>query len=414
MLDIKYIRNNKGIVAKAIKDKACELNLDQLLDIDTQVSQTKTDLQKLQTLKNTIAKDVPRSEKAKRAELIEKGKKVGGQIKEMEPRLRRLEEKLQLMLYLVPNIPMATAPIGTCEDDNEVIRIVGLPPEFNFDLKNHREIVEQNQWAEFERAVKVSGERAYTLKGELLLVEMALHNLALKKLAKRNFQIMSVVSFARDDAFLGTGHFPKGKDQVYHLEKENQYLIGTSEIVTNSFHSGEILKESELPIFYGAYGPCFRSEAGSSGRDVGGLMRVHQFNKTEQYILCKNDPAESEKWHQLMLEIAEELVCELEIPYRVVECCTGDMGVGKFRMNDIEVWVPSENRYRESHSGSTLHDWQARRSGLRYRDGNGEVHFCHTLNCTAIATPRILIPLMENHQRKDGSVCWPKKLKEML
>jgi seryl-tRNA synthetase len=198
------------------------------------------------------------------------------------------------------------------------------------------------------------------------------------------------------------------------LADDELYLTGTAEVAVNAIHHGDSLKEGDLPILYGAFSPCFRREAGASGKDTRGLIRVHQFLKIEQYILCKNDPAESEHWHRQLLRISEELLQALELPYRVVDVCTGDMGAGKIRQFDLESWVPSEKKYRETHSCSSLHEWQARRTNLRYRSNAGAMEYCHTLNNTAIATPRILVPLLENHQRKDGSIVIPKSLRPYL
>jgi seryl-tRNA synthetase len=248
----------------------------------------------------------------------------------------------------------------------------------------------------------------------MVLVELAMHRLAMEKLMKKGFNLVSVPAFAREEALYGTGHFPNGRDQAYFVPEHNLYLTGTAEVQINSLHAGEILKDSDLPILYAGYSPCFRSEAGSYGRDVRGLIRVHQFMKVEQFVICKNDPAESERWHQALLETSEEIVQDLELPYRIVECCTGDMGTGKVRMYDVEAWVPSENKYRETHSCSSLHDWQARRTNTRYRDSDNKVQFVHTLNNTAIASPRILVPFLENHQQADGSIKIPAKLRPYL
>jgi seryl-tRNA synthetase len=219
---------------------------------------------------------------------------------------------------------------------------------------------------------------------------------------------------AREFAFLGTGHFPAGREQVYHLPEDDLFLAGTAEVVVNAIHAGETLQEADLPILYGAFSPCFRREAGASGKDTRGLIRVHQFMKVEQYVLCRNDPDESAHWHQKLLQISEEIVQALELPYRVVDVCTGDMGAGKVRQFDVETWVPSEQKYRETHSCSTLYDWQARRTNLRYRDREGTMRYCHTLNNTAIATPRILVPLLENHQQRDGTIRIPAALRPYL
>jgi seryl-tRNA synthetase len=271
-----------------------------------------------------------------------------------------------------------------------------------------------NNWAEFESIAKVCGSRSYSLRNEMVLLEMATHRFALDKLMEKGFTLVSAPAMARESALIGTGHFPDGKDQVYYLPEDDLYLSGTAEVQLNSLHAGDILKEEQLPILYAGYSPCFRREAGSYGRDVRGLIRVHQFMKVEQFVICKNDPAETEKWHKALLETSLEIVKELELPYRVVECCTGDMGTGKVKMFDVECWVPSENKYRETHSCSALHSWQARRTNTRYRDSEGKVEFVHTLNNTAVATPRLLVSLLENHQQEDGSIRLPEVLRPYM
>ena len=305
--------------------------------------------------------------------------------------------------------------MGESEAHNIEVKKVGTPPSFSFSPRDHIELLAMNDWAEFEKVAHICGPRSYSLKNEMVLLELAVHRLAMDKLMAKGFQLVSMPSLVREKALVGTGHFPEGRDQVYHLLEDQLYLSGTAEVQLNSLHAGEILKESQLPLLYAGYSPCFRREAGSYGRDVRGLIRVHQFMKVEQFVFCKNDPEESALWHQRLLETSEEVVAQLELPYRVVECCTGDMGTGKVRMFDVECWVPSENKYRETHSCSSLHDWQARRTNTRYRRGDdGRVTFCHTLNNTAVATPRTLVSLLENHQQKDGSLCIPKALRPYL
>lgn len=215
-------------------------------------------------------------------------------------------------------------------------------PEFSFTPRDHIEILEHHSWADFERISNVCGSRSYSLRNEMVLLEIALHQFALEKLKKRGFNLASAPALVRDHSLVGTGHFPGGRDQVYYLPDDDLYLSGTSEVQMNSLHGGEILKEENLPLLYAGYSSCFRREAGSYGKDVRGLIRVHQFMKVEQYIICKNDPNESKKWHRELLNISLEIVKDLELPYRVVECCTGDMGTGKVKMFDIECWVPSE------------------------------------------------------------------------
>ncbi len=414
MLDIKFLRENTDLMKKVIENKRVGLNLDELLKIDSELLELGKELQELQTQRNVTSKKIPTASADERPALIEAGKEIGNKIKDIQPRVSELEENLKQLMYLVPQIPSSKAPLGKDDSDNVEVKKHGDLPKFDFEPLDHVQILEKQNWAEFEKVAKVCGSRSYSLRNEMVLLEMALHRMALDKLLDKGFTLVSAPSMAREQALFGTGHFPTGRDQAYYIPEHDMYLSGTAEVQLNSFHMDEILDEKDLPIFYAGYSPCFRSEAGSYGRDVRGLIRVHQFMKTEQYIICKNDEAESEKWHQILLSTAEEICQELSLPYRIVECCTGDMGAGKQRMFDIECWVPSESKYRETHSCSALHDWQSRRTNTRYRDSEGKVQFVHTLNNTAVATPRILVPFLENHQQKDGTVFVPEKLRPYL
>lgn len=412
MLDLKFIRENKDAVSKALSDKRVDLDLDKLLEIDREVVSLKGQLQELQTQRNSNSKQIPSASAADKPALIAKGKEIGEAIKEMNPRLQQMEEQLQQLLWQVPNIPDPQAPKGASEEDNVEVKKHGDLPQFSFTPWDHVELLEKQEWADFQRIGQVCGSRSYSLRNEMVLLEMAIHRLALDILREKGFTLAQVPAFARKEALIGTGHFPTGEDQVYFLPEDNLYLSGTAEVQLNSLHSGEILSEKDLPILYAGYSPCFRREAGSYGRDVRGLIRVHQFTKVEQYIICQADSKEAEDWHKKLLQTSEEIVKALELPYRIVECCTGDMGAGKVRMYDVECWVPSEQKYRETHSCSNLGDWQARRTDLRYRDTSGQVKHCFTLNNTAAATPRLLVPFLENHQQADGRIRMPKALQK--
>jgi len=414
MLDLKYIRENKDLVRTALKNKRVNLDLDELLGLDAEVLELKKRVQSLQEEKNANAKKMPKATPEERPALIERGRAVGQEIAKLEPELALKEEGLKNLLWLTPLVPAADVPVGKDDSENVERKKGGMIPAFDFASKDHVEIALQNQWAEFERMAVVSGSRMIALKNELALYEFAVIRFALDFLAKKGSQIITVPAMVREAALFGTGHFPAGREQVYHLKEDDLYLSGTAEVPVTSLFGGEILPESEIPKRIGAFSPCFRREAGSAGKDVRGLMRVHQFNKVEQFVFCRNDAAESEHWHQELLKTSEEIVQALELPYRVIEVCTGDMGAGKYRMHDLECWVPSEKRYRETHSCSSLHDWQARRANLRYRDRDDKVKYMHTLNNTAIATPRILIPLIENHQLANGAIRIPKALQAYM
>lgn len=414
MLDLKFIRENKQIVQKAIADKHLELDLTILLAEDERVLHLKKEIETLLTQRNAHAKKVANSSKEQRPFLIEEGRELNAKIEAIKPNLEQAEQRLKAFLSLVPNIPEKDVPYGKDDADNVVVRTWKDLPQFDFTPLSHIDILKKRNWANFESIAKISGSRSYSLKNELVLLEMALIRYSLDVLFNLGFTLVTAPSFSREEPLYGTGHFPLGKDQVYALEDEAMYLSGTAEVPLNSLHADQILEMNQLPIMYAGYSTCFRKEAGSAGRDVKGLIRVHQFIKVEQYIMCKNDPSEGKKWHSILLENAEKLLQSLEIPYRVIECCTGDMGVGKAKMYDIESFVPSENTYRETHSCSNLTDWQARRTNLRYRDEEGKVHFCYTLNNTMLASPRILVPFLENHQDKEGFIHIPKALRPYL
>jgi seryl-tRNA synthetase len=414
MLDLKFIRDHQEIVKQAIFDKNITLDLDTLLKADKDVLKLKKDIENLQTERNAHAKKVSGASKEKRPQLIEEGRVIGQKIDSLKPDLVQAENILKNLLDLVPNIPDQDVPKGKDSSGNVVIKSMGKKPDFPFTPLSHIELLKKRDWANFESIAKISGSRSYSLKNELVLLEMALIRYSLDTLFNLGYTLVTTPSFSRQEPLYGTGHFPLGKDQVYYLPEEDMYLSGTAEVPLNSLHAGEILSEADLPIKYAGYSTCFRREAGSAGRDVKGLIRVHQFIKVEQYILCKNDPLEGHKWQALLLENAEKLLQSLELPYQVIECCTGDMGAGKAKMYDIECFVPSENTYRETHSCSNLTDWQARRTGLRYRDQEGVVKFCYTLNNTMLASPRILVPFLENHQDKEGYIHIPKALRPYL
>lgn len=414
MLDLTFIREHPEIVAQAIKEKHVDLDLNQLLATDLDVRTMKQQVEALRTERNRISKQMAKASPEERVVLQERGREIGETLKELNPQLRELEEKLHQLLLRVPNIPSRNEPVGEGEKDNVELRQHGTIPVFGFPIRDSIQLLEMHNWVEFSRASKIAGPRSYMLKGQAVYLEMALWHMALDLLTARGFTPITVPSFVREEELIGTGHFPLGREDVYYMPKDDLYLSGTAEVGLNYLHNGEILSEEDLPILYAGFSSAFRREAGSAGRDIRGLIRVHQFYKVEQYVLCRHDREESASFFLSLLENAETLVQELEIPYRVIRTSTGDMGLGKVRMWDIECWIPSLETYRETHSVSELYDWQARRTNLRYRDAEGHVQFCFTLNNTAIATPRILVPLLENHQQADGSIYIPVALRPYL
>jgi seryl-tRNA synthetase len=414
MLALSFIRDRHEEVRKAIADKGVALDLDALLALDGQVRDLKTQADGLRAQRNVISDGFKGAAPEERPALGQRAKAIGAEIATAEAALGEKEAALDALLLRVPNIPWEGAPVGPDERSNKVVRTEGDLPSFDFEPLDHVALIEKNDWADLARITQVAGSRQYCLKGRLALLEQALMLWAQKRLAADGFTLMTVPALARPQAFVATGHFPGHEEEAYHIPADDLYLAGTGEIALTSLHSGEIFEAGHLPILYAGYSPCFRREAGSAGRDVRGLLRVHQFYKLEQYVICRDDPEESARWHERLLANAEGMLKALEIPYQVVETSTGDMGAGKFRMNDLESWVPSLGKYRETHSCSTLHDWQARRANLRWRDEERKVRFVHTLNNTALASPRILVPLLENHQTADGRVRLPEALRELM
>jgi seryl-tRNA synthetase len=414
MLGMDFVKANRETVARAIEVKGVELDLEALLTLDAEVRALKTEIEALRAERNTISAQFPKAAPDEKAELGRKAKEAGARASTLENDLAAKEGELSGLMLKLPGIPYEGAPVGPDESFNAVVRSVGQPPQFGFEPLDHVALIEKNDWADLSRVTQVSGSRTYCLKGRLALLEAKLMAFALEKIAVAGFTPITVPAIAREQAFLNQGQFPGHREETYELPNDDLWLAGTAEVVLTSLHSGEIIEADKLPVLYAGYSPCFRREAGSAGKDVRGLLRVHQFVKVEQYVICEADEEQSAEWHATLLRLAEELLQALEIPYQVVETSTGDMGLGKYRMNDIESWVPSLGKYRETHSCSTLHDWQARRANIRYRGADGKVRFAHTLNNTALASPRILVPLLENHQTEEGRVRLPAALQSLM
>ena len=414
MLAMDFIKANRETVERAIRDKGVELDLDALLALEAEARALKTEIDNLRAERNRISNCFKDAAPEERAELGRQAKEAGARASELESQLGDKDAALKALMLKLPGVPWEGAPVGPDESFNTVIRIEGSPPSFPFEPLDHVALIERNDWADLSRITPVSGSRTYCLKGRLALLETKLMGWALEQVAEAGFTPITVPAIAREQAFLNQGQFPGHVEETYALPNDDLYLAGTAEVALTSLHSGEIIDGAKLPILYAGLSPCFRREAGSAGKDVRGLLRVHQFVKVESYVICEADEAVSAEWHAKLLALAEQLLTAMEIPYQVIETSTGDMGLGKYRMNDIESWVPSLGKYRETHSCSTLHDWQARRANLRYRDADGKVRFAHTLNNTALASPRILVPLLENHQTADGRVMLPKAIRHLM
>jgi seryl-tRNA synthetase len=413
MLDRRFIRSNPDAVKQAVQVKGLDLDVDELLDVDQRVRKLTTELDEAQAKRKSSAKEFAKADETRRAELRAEHKELESRLSQLREELSEASAQLQELLLRTPTIPWEGAPVGD-ESANVTIKSWGQVPEFDFTPLDHVELLEKRDWAEFARARKVAGERAYALKKEAVLLERALHSYALDVLLDQDFTVISVPSLVTEMPLVGTGQFPGHREETYAIPADDLYLAGTAEVALVGLHSGEILDKKQLPVRYAGISPCFRREIGSAGRDVRGLLRVHQFEKVEQFVICLADDVESDRWHTELLDTAERLVQGLGLAYQVLEIATGDMGAGKYRMNDIETWFPSLNHFRETHSCSSLHDWQARRANLRYRDTDGTIRFAYTLNNTAIATPRLLAALIENQQTATGEIRVPEVLRPYL
>jgi seryl-tRNA synthetase len=401
-------------VKAAVRVKGIDLDVDELLRLDQSSRELQRELDEAQTRRKSFAREFAKADEATRVQLKAEHEEQDLHLKSVRDQLTKVNEELQAQLLLTPTIPWTGTPVGPDDSANVTIRTWGEKPVFDFEPRDHVELLENRGWAEFGRARKVAGERAYALTGDMVLLERAMLSYALDYLIERGSTVISVPAMVRDEALTGTGQFPAHREETYAITADDLYLAGTAEVALVGLHSGEILDAKALPIRYAGISPCFRREAGSAGRDVRGLLRVHQFEKVEQFIICAADDEESDRWHAELLDAAEHLLQGLDLHYEVVECSTGDMGAGKYRMNDVNTWFPSLDRFRETHSCSSLHDWQARRASIRYRDTDGTVKFAYTLNNTAIATPRLLAALVENYQTVDQKVQVPKVLRPYL
>ena len=414
MLALDFVKANRETVERAIRDKGVDLDLSALFSLDAEVRAAKTEIERLRAERNAVSARFKDATPEQKAELGKQAKEAGARAAALEGELSARDAELKALMLKLPGIPFEGAPVGPDESFNTVIRTSGEPRKFQFEPIDHVALIEKNGWGDLSRVTQVSGSRTYCLKGALALLETKLMGWALTQIAEAGFTPITVPAIAREQAFLNQGQFPGHEEETYQLPNDDLWLAGTAEVVLTSLHSGEIIEGDKLPVLYAGFSPCFRREAGSAGKDVRGLLRVHQFVKVEQYVICEADDAQSAEWHARLLALAESLLADLEIPHQVIETSTGDMGLGKYRMNDIESWVPSLGKYRETHSCSTLHDWQARRANLRYRGADGKVRFAHTLNNTALAAPRILVPLLENHQTEDGRVRLPRAIQQLM
>ncbi len=414
MLDIAFIRHNPDLVKEGIRKKRMKMDLDELLHVDEQLRGMRSEVEHLRADRNKWSKEIPALKGPEKDTAVAEVKSIKSRLGELEPKLREVEVRFEHLMLLVPNPPLSQVPEGESDDDNVLVSTFKEPTQFDFEPKDHMELAESLDIVDMARAVKFAGARMYVLKNEGAMLEFALFKFGLDTLVSKGFQPMIVPQLVRREAMVGTGFFPLGEEDTFAIEKDNLFLVGTSEVSLVSYHMDEILNEKDLPKHYCGYSTCFRREAGSYGRDTRGFYRLHQFNKIEQVTICVNDPEVSQMEHRLLLSNAEDVMQALGLPYRVALACGAEIGQGQVLKHELETWMPSRNKYSETHSCSSLHEFQARRSHIRWRSKEGKTQYCHTLNNTLMASPRILIPLLENNQNADGSVTIPPVLRPYM
>ena len=410
MLDIHFIRENADIIKAGAVKKHIVADIDRLIAVDDERKQLRLELDTKRAEQNRRSSEIQRAQGDERANLLEAMRQLKAGMAEAEERLKEVMSEWQQLMLTVPNIPDMSVPDGESDADNVEVKKWGTLPEFPFAPKSHVELMTGLDMADFERGAKVAGFRGYFLKGDAALLSYALWQFLSDHFVKKGgFTPMIVPSLVRRESFMGTGYLPQSEEDLYKTQ-DGEYLAGTAEVATMGYHMDEVLDAKQFPIKYFSFSPCFRREAGAHGKDTKGLVRVHEFYKFEQVILCEASHEASVKYHEELTANAEEMVKLLNIPYHVVVNCSGDLGLGQVKKYDIECWMPSEGKYRETHSSSYFHDFQTRRLNIRYRDENGEMKFAHSLNNTALATPRFLAVLLENYQQADGTIKVPEAL----
>ncbi len=415
MIDIKQIRENPERFKKAAKDKNFDVDIDHLLDIDTALLNNKNKLQDISTDKNRIGKSIPTLTGDDKESALSQLSELKRKEVEFEERIKELQPEFDELMQHVAQPADDDVPIGKDDTENAEIRREGEIRKFDFKPKDHVQLGLALGIIDIERGVKLAGTRNYILKGDGALLHWAVLRFAMDFMVNKGYVPMSVPLLMKDQTMTGTGFFPGSEDQTYRMEKDQLNLAGTAEVPLTAYRMGEILNADELPLKYVALSSCFRREAGAAGKDTYGLYRIHQFDKVEQVVICENSIERSNKFHSEILANAEAVMQALELPYRVANVCTGDLGRGQVKKFDIEAWMPSRGNYCETHSASKFYEFQARRMNLRYKDpATKKNRFCHTLNNTVIASPRILIPILELYQHADGSITIPKPLRPYM
>lgn len=414
MLDIKFIREHPDLVKQAAIKKHIKVDVDKLIQLDTERLALLQDIEKLRAEQNTQSEEIQKiADTVEREVAIVAMRKVKETLKEKEASYKTIYDSWYELMLKIPNIPDMTVPDGESDADNVQIKQWGEQTTFSFEPQSHVKIMHKLDMVDFERGSKVHGFRGYYLKNDAVLLSFAIWQYALEFFSDKGFSPMMPPVIVREENLYGTGHLPNEAEDVYKTQ-DDDYLAGTAEVPVMGYHSGEVLEEAQFPIKYLAFSPCYRREAGSHGKDTKGLIRVHEFYKWEQVLLCEASHEASVNYHEWLNRNTEEFIESLGIPYQTVLNCGGDIGQGQVKKYDIELWVPGEQTYREISSASYFHDFQTRRFNIRYKDSEGKMRFAHSLNCTAIPTPRILVSLIENFQQEDGSIKIPEVLQKYM
>ena len=413
MLDIKFIRENPQKVKQGAAKKQIKINIDQLLLQDKKKREILGELEGLRAEQNKISDKVAKEKnESNKKKLIDQAQKIRQKTKALEIKLKKVSEKFDELMRKIPNLPLDEVPAGKDDSGNKVLRKVGDLPKFDFKPKDHLDLGEALDLIDVKRAGKTSGSRFGFLKREAAQLQFALMNFGLEILLKHGFVLVIPPVMLKPEMMEGMGYVERGGEEIYFLKKDNLYLVGTSEQIIGPMHSNEVLDKSELPKRYVGFSSCFRREAGSYGKDTRGILRVHQFDKLEMFTFAHPDRSKEE--HELMLSVEEELMQALKLPYQVINICAGDLGDPAAKKYDIEVWMPGQNEYRETHSTSNCTDFQARRLNIRFKNKKGKLEFIHMLNGTALAMGRMIIAIMENYQQKDGSIVVPDVLQKYM
>ncbi len=412
MLDIKFIKENPDLIKDAVRKKHLSFDVDALLLVEEKRKAAQALFETLRTEQNTLSDEIPKTtDGAKRAELIESLKPLKEKVQAAEEDIKTIMKEWHTLMLQVPNVPDVSVPEGANDEENVECKIWGEQPMFDFEVNDHVELMEKLDMVDFDRGTKVAGFRGYFLKNDAVLLQFALWQYCMQHVIAKGFSPFVVPSLVTKHSLYGTGYLPQGEEDLYKTQ-DDDYLAGTGEVAMMSYHSDEVLAVGDLPKKYVAFSPCFRREAGSHGKDVKGLIRVHEFYKLEQVVLCEASHEMSVKYHEEVTANVEELLQALGLHYHIVTNCGGDLGLGQVKKYDIEVWMPSQKKFRETHSASYFHDFQTRRLNIRYKDAEGKLRYAHSLNNTLIATPSRMIPaIIENFQQPDGRIKVPEVLR---